>query len=264
VHKGGRITSHLSLSFYKAGLAQVAGSAVRTIAFITHKGGSGKTTLAASLAVAAASTGEKVIALDFDLQGSLIRWARRRPGNAPHRIAIEQFETASLGRLGATLHQLDDAGFTLAIFDTRGVDSDDVRIVAESADLCLLPARPTLFDIEATVDTFRAAHLASHNAAFILSQCPATPRSARALNAAHMLSQLGVLAEPMVATRIDYQDAIAAGLRVTEYAAGGRAACEIGALWSWIENRLGPSERPIPMQVSGFKNRLAAIARYFS
>jgi chromosome partitioning protein len=237
---------------------------MRTIALVTHKGGSGKTTLAASLAVAAAGTGEKVIALDFDLQGSLSRWGQRRPWNSPHRIAIEQFETARLGRLGATLRRLDDAGFTLAIFDTPGVDGDGVQIVAEAADLCLLPARPTVLDIEATVDTFRAAYVASHNAAFILNQCPATPRSARALDAAQKLSQLGVLAEPMIAARIDHQDAIAAGLGVTELAGEGRAACEIKALWSWIESRLGRSERHVPMQVSGFKNCLAAIARYFS
>jgi chromosome partitioning protein len=237
---------------------------MRTIAFVTHKGGSGKTTLATSLATAAAATGEKVVALDFDSQGSLTRWARRRPGNASHRIAIEQFETARLGRLGATLHRLDHAGFTLAIFDTPGEDSDEVRIVAEAADLCLLPARPTVLDIEATVDTFRAAHFARHNAAFVLNQCPPTSRSARALDAAQMLSQLGVLAEPMITTRTDYQDAVAVGLGVIEYAEGGRAASEIKALWSWVESRLGSSERPIPMQASGFKNRLAAIARYFS
>ena len=46
---------------------------MRTIALVTHKGGSGKTTLATSLAVAAAATGEKVVALDFDLQESLTR-----------------------------------------------------------------------------------------------------------------------------------------------------------------------------------------------
>jgi chromosome partitioning protein len=235
---------------------------MRSIALMTHKGGSGKTTLAASLAVAAAGTGEKVIAFDFDVQGSLTRWARRRPGNAPHKIAIEPFETARLGRLSATLRRLDDAGFTLAIFDTPGTDSEDVRTVAETADLCLLPARPTVLDVEATVDTFRAA-LTRHNAAFVLNQCPPTPRSPRALDAAHMLSQLGVLAEPMIAARIDYQDAIAAGLGVTEHAEGGRAALEIMALWHWIETRVGHPEHEMPAPSAGFKSRLAAIARYF-
>jgi chromosome partitioning protein len=237
---------------------------MRTIALVTYKGGPGKTTLAASLAVAAAGTGEIVVALDFDRQGSLTNWARRRPRNASHRIAIERFEMARLEWLGSTLRRLDDAGFTLAIFDMPGVDSDHVRIVAGASDLCLLPARPTVLDIEATVDTFLAARLRSHNAAFILNQCPATPRSARALDAAQKLSRLGVLAEPMLTTRIDYQDAIAAGLGVTEYAERGRAACEIMALWSWIESRLDRSEHQIPMQMGGFKKRLAAIARFFS
>ena len=49
--------------------------------------------------------------------------------------------------------------------------------------------------------------------------------------------RLGVLAEPMLYARMDFQDAIAAGLGVTEYARGGRAAWEIEALWRWIRTQ---------------------------
>ena len=52
--------------------------------------------------------------------------------------------------------------------------------------------------------------------------------------------RLGVLAEPKLPTRIDFPDAIAAGLGVTEYARGGKAAQEIEALWHWIGARLMP------------------------
>jgi chromosome partitioning protein len=147
-----------------------------------------------------------------------------------------------------------------------GVDSEAAQVVAGAADLCLLPARPTVFDIEAVADTFRAAYFGNRGAAFILNQCPPTPRSARATDAAQKLAQLGVLAEPMIAARIDYQDAIAAGLGVTEYAGGGRAADEIKSLWSWIETQLMSPEHEILAQRSEagrIRKRLAAIAQYF-
>jgi chromosome partitioning protein len=241
---------------------------MRTIAFLTQKGGAGKTTLAASLAVAAAAAGERVVALDFDPQASLARWGKRREAaNVPHIVVVEPLEVDRLPRLGGILERLNTAGFTLAVFDTAGAHTGALGLVAECADLCLLPARPTLLDIEATAATFAAVQAAKRRAAFVLNQCPPTPRSSRANEAAKDLTSLGVLAEPMLAARIDYQDAIAAGLGVTEHAREGRAAQEIAALWRWIRVQLEAIERDasVPIhptqQVSRLQERLAGIAR---
>jgi len=215
---------------------------MRSIAFLTQKGGTGKTTLAASLAVAAAQAGESVIALDLDPQASLARWGERRmTANRESRVMVEPLERDRLQRLRAILEGLAGAGFTLAVFDTAGGDGPAVRLVTEAADFCLLPARPTRLDVEATAATFRAVFLAKRKAAFVLNQCPASYRSSRAGDAAKGLITLGVLAEPMLSTRMDYQDAIAAGLGVTEYAGSGRAAQEIRALWSWTRTQLPES-----------------------
>jgi chromosome partitioning protein len=216
---------------------------MHTIALLTQKGGAGKTTLAASLAVAAAGAGEKVIALDLDPQGSLARWGRRREAaNAPNTVMVEPLECERLPRLRAILEGLADVGFTVAVFDTAGADSVAARLVTEAADLCLLPARPARLDVEATAATFRAVFLAKRKAAFVLNQCPPTYRSARTSESAQGLTKLGVLAEPMLSARMDFQDAIAAGLGVTEYAPQGRAAQEIGELWSWIRVQFGATK----------------------
>jgi chromosome partitioning protein len=215
---------------------------MRAIAFLTQKGGAGKTTLAASLAAAAANAGEKVIALDLDPQASLLRWSQyRQAASAPNKVVIEPLERERLSNLGAILEGLDGVGFTLAIFDTAGSDSAAARFVTEAAGICLLPTRPTRLDVAATAATFRAAFLANRKAAFVLNQCPANFRGARTGDAARDLTVLGVLAEPMLSTRVDFQDAMARGLGVTEYARQSRAAHEVEALWSWTRVQL---ERP--------------------
>jgi chromosome partitioning protein len=221
---------------------------MRAIALLTQKGGTGKTTLAASLAVAAAQTGERVIALDLDPQASLARWgARRETAKTPTKVMVEPLERERLPRLSVILDGLAGAGFTLAIFDTAGADNAAVRQVTEAADLCLLPARPARLDVEATAATFRAVFLAKRKAAFVLNQCPPTYRGSRASEAAKDLTALGILAEPMLSARMDYQDAIAAGLGVTEYARDGRAAQEVEALWRWVRAQFadGKGERHV-------------------
>jgi chromosome partitioning protein len=212
---------------------------MHAIAFLSQKGGTGKTTMAASLAVAAAQAGEAVIALDVDPQGALSRWGERRATAAcATRIMVEPLERERLEQLPAVLDGLGCAGFTLAVFDTAATDAAAIRLITEAADLCLVPARPSRLDVETAAATFRAVFLAKRRAAFILNQCPPIYRSSRAREAAKGLAGLGVLADPMLSTRMDYQDAIAAGLGVTEHDRAGRAAQEVTALWNWTRAQL--------------------------
>jgi chromosome partitioning protein len=195
-----------------------------------------------------------VIALDLDPQGSLCRWAKRREtAKARNKVIVEPLEPERLHRLKSILEGLAGAGFTLAIFDTACTESAAMRLVTDVVDLCLLPARPTRLDIEATTGTFRAVYLAKRKAAFVLNQCPPTYRSTRASEAARSLNRLGILAEPMLSARMDFQDAIAAGLGVTEYAHEGRAAQEIATLWSWTRGQMAGNKNGFSTdrQISG-------------
>jgi chromosome partitioning protein len=230
---------------------------MHTVAFLTQKGGAGKTTLAASLAAAAAHAGERVIALDLDPQASLLRWGKYREAtNALNKVMIEPLESERLPHLRAILEGLAGVGFTLAIFDTAGSDNAAARFVTDAADICLLPTRPTRLDVAATAATFRAVFLAKRKAAFVLNQCPPTFRSSRTSDAARDLTGLGVLAEPMLSTRMDFQDAMAGGLGVTEYAGKSRAAQEVEALWSWTRAQF--EERPSEALLNDHSRRQVA------
>jgi chromosome partitioning protein len=220
---------------------------MRSIAFVTQKGGTGKTTLTVSLAVAAAAAGEKVVALDLDSQASLVRWSERRKiANAPNNVVIEPLETERLPQIPVILEGLTGAGFTVALFDTADADAKAVRHVVDSVDLCLVPARPTSLDVDAAAATFRTVFLANSRAAFVLNQCPSTRRSLRTSEAANELQRFGVLAEPRLAARVTFPDAVAAGFGVTEYDRSGKAAQEIEGLWRWIaamtDARAGPRD----------------------
>ncbi len=209
---------------------------MRTIALVTQKGGAGKTTVAASLSVAASEAGEKVAALDLDPQGSLAAWGDGRAADFP---AVDRVKPDQLPDLPKILQALAGQGFTLAILDTTGVASTSGNLAMQAADLALIPARPSRLDLQATMPTIETAmRLGMRDRfAFVLNQCPAG-RSARTTEAASGLGMFGVLAEPALTVRADHQDALAAHKGVTEYAPDGKAADEIRQLWAWADRKM--------------------------
>ena len=213
---------------------------MRIITFVTQKGGTGKSTLATSLAVAAMQAGEKVLAVDLDEQGTLAGWAEIRKGVAPAVARLPKHESARLPEL---LKKAADS-YTLAILDTPGTDSPATHNAMSAADLCLVPLRPTRPDGLAVAPTVQALIQGKRHFAFVLSQCPTTPKNSRAAEMASGLGSLGLLAEPLICQRADYQDAFAAGKGVTEYAEDGKAADEIRHLWLWVDKHAGKQEKP--------------------
>jgi len=55
---------------------------MKVVSFVTQKGGSGKSTTAASIAVAAFQQGRRVFLLELDRQGTLSDWADARQAEA--------------------------------------------------------------------------------------------------------------------------------------------------------------------------------------
>jgi len=117
---------------------------MRTIAFVSQKGGSGKSTIASSLAVAAYETKEEVCVVDMDPQGSLTRWAKIRAAGDIDVIA------SGAARLPALLASLERKGVTLAILDTPGAEGAASSSAMRVADLNIVPSRPSMFDMWAS------------------------------------------------------------------------------------------------------------------
>jgi len=204
---------------------------MHTVVLATQKGGSGKSTIAMGLAVAAIEDGQRVVMIEADPQGTVSKWGRRRTNLAPR---IDRVGNGI--EIRESLAGLEQERFTLAIIDTAATNNDLSSDAMSVADLCLIPARPSVADIEAALPTLAVIRKRERPFAFVLNQTPA--RSYRLSEAASALNSLGVLALPYIVQRNDHQDAMGAGLGVTEFAPNGKAAEEIRDLWRWVRERL--------------------------
>jgi chromosome partitioning protein len=177
---------------------------MKVLALVNRKGGAGKTTLAASLAVAAAEVGRKVLALDLDSQGSL---AARSDERATDNVNVDGLPSDQITRLPSILAALADR-FDLVVLDTPGIASATNTPISV-ADLCLIPARPSRLDTVATWPVVDVMKRPERTFAFVINQ--ALPvRSPWPGEAAAGLGLLGVLAV-MVVLRSDFQEPITAG-----------------------------------------------------
>jgi chromosome partitioning protein len=203
------------------------------ISFVTQKGGSGKSTVAASVAVAALQQNRRVFLLELDRQGTLSDWTESRQSEAG-----PDFERIEAAALDKALSALKEANYDLVVIDTPGIDSPATNATMRASDLCLIPCRPTATDLKGCLPTVQSLIRLGKPFAFVLTQCP--PRSPRVDETRAGLGALGLIADPPIVSRADHQDAMAAGLGVTEFNSSGAAATEIRQLWNWIENKLEP------------------------
>jgi chromosome partitioning protein len=202
---------------------------MRIISLVTQKGGSGKSTLCASLAVAAHEAGQSVCILEIDKQATITQWAQVRQGKPP------DVAQTTADKLPAIMGRLAGAAYGFAFIDTPGVDSPGTSSAIKISDLCLIPCRPTPADLRAMAPTLGAIHRLERDFAFVLNQAP--PKSYRVRDTAEGLKVLGMLADVNIVLRNDHQDAIGTGQGVTELNPEGAAADEIRRLWNWINQR---------------------------
>ena len=117
-----------------------------TAAFVSQKGGVGKSTLARVLAVGAIHRGRRTLLADFDLdQLTCVEWsAARMRGNIEPEVDTRAFK--SLKKL-----RKDESVVDFIVADTRGLADDLSTEIAEDSDVVFLPTGVSLDDLRPTL-----------------------------------------------------------------------------------------------------------------
>lgn len=205
-------------------------SVMKTLVFLSQKGGSTKTTLAVHTAVAAQEAGLRVLVVDTDPQQSATVWNSARAADDPKVVTVAASE---LGRI-LTLAKAERYG--LVIVDTAPHAAPDAARIARAADFVIIPCRPTAFDLAAAEGGAMIVKAAKVPAAFVLSACPVRAVEVGETRAA--LARYGLPVAPVEITeRRAFSRAIASGRSVTEFEPSSRAAEEIRNLWKWIHEQ---------------------------
>ncbi len=203
---------------------------MQTILISSQKGGSGKTTLAAHIAVAAGRAGREAYLIDTDKQGTLARWHERRAAEDPALVDLP------IAQIAAGLPAIEDLGADLCVIDSAPTISAENRSLIEIADLIVIPVKPSPADLWAVGATVDLAAAADRPILFVISQ--ANARASITGQAIEALAERGRVAETLIGSRVAFAAAMIDGRTVQEIEPRSRSAAEISALWQEIETTL--------------------------
>jgi chromosome partitioning protein len=198
------------------------------VVMLGMKGGTGKSTVAIHLAVAAYQAKRRVLLLDTDPQATALRWTRHRTASEPHVLGSPAYDAPK---------HIEAAEHDLVVVDTAPRAEADISKLAAQADLIVIPLHCTMPDLDATKVAFQMAEASGRP--FVIVFNAINPRGLEVAEVREALSGQGYTVAPtMLAHRTAFARAFSSGLAVTEFEEEGRAAEEITNLWKWISKRV--------------------------
>lgn len=205
-----------------------------TITVAQQKGGSGKTTLAANLAVAYRLAGQSVALLDTDPQGSLGRWFMTRREGGEEDMS---FSTASAWGVSYEADKLRRE-HEVVLIDTPPKADSDLRPALREADLILVPVSASHLDLWATEAVLDLAERAGVPALMVLNRA----RAGTKLTAEIVEEMKGLpapVAQTVLGNRVVYAEVLGRGHGVSESGKGKPARTEIDALLGELARHAG-------------------------
>ena len=205
---------------------------MKTLAILSRKGGTGKTTIAVHLSVAAEQAGLTTALIDLDPQSSAVSWSDTREADTPIVIS------AHASRLRDLLSTAGDNGVDFTVIDTAAHAETSALAAAREADLAVIPCRPASLDLLAIGATVDVVKLAKVPAQIVFNGTPARGRltdEARRAVAAYDVPS----APCSLGQRMAFVHALIDGLTVQESEPRGKASSEVGVLYKYIANKMG-------------------------
>ena len=197
----------------------------------SQKGGSGKTTLTAHLAVEAEHRKAGPVAvIATDPQGSLASWWNTREAPTP------LFAAVTIAQLDTHLTQLRRQGIKLVLIDTPPQTMHTIEAANAVADFVLIPARPSPHDLRAVAVVVEMVEQAKKPFCFVVNG--ATPRTNIAKEAVGVLAEHGKVAPVTIHHRVDFAARMVDGHTVSELVPESRSAQEITLLWKYVSAQL--------------------------
>jgi chromosome partitioning protein len=201
---------------------------MKVLTVANRKGGAGKSTCAAHLAVEAVNCGLKTILIDMDPQKTLETWWQKRTEENP--LLLE----TSAADLHLTLEKLSTMSFDLCIIDTPGDASINAIAGIKVADLVIIPSKPTAPDLTAIGRTISMVEENEKSYVFIITQ--GIVRAKATLQAASVLSNFGAVAPAVISNRTSYAGAMGTGGSAAEI--DKLAEEEVRQVWEFVKSRL--------------------------
>ena len=204
---------------------------MKTVAILSRKGGTGKTTIATNLVIAAEKAGHTTALIDLDPQSSAAKWGDNREGDTPAVISTHS------ERLPNILKLAEENGATLVILDTAPHTEASALDAARAADIAIIPCKPALIDLQAIGLTIDVIRLTEAPARIVFNSVPS--RGDLTEQAREALGVYNVPCAPCeLGHRIAFVHAYNAGLTVQEFEPSGKASKEVKALYTYLASEM--------------------------